>query len=250
MWSIWTLPVPARRIWPWAMCDQHSQRCSRPQAKGGGGHSGRVRSWRTLPTWPVGTRRFCAGKLLSAKQRLEEITPPELADGSLSAYALGLFVSDQSGRPVYDHVGQGLGFLTVNRIYPTESAAIVVLTNDSSSNAFAQIADRIAYLTVPPTPADAQARAVFASLQANRPERSSFTQDLNTYLDATMARQYAASLGPLGAPESFVVRSTSKADGITTRNYEVMAGGRKLLIVEQTLSDGRIESFQVQPAAH
>ena len=101
---------------------------------------------------------FLSGRLLAPAQAHEEVSTPRLADGSQSDYALGLFVSGQGERTAYYHVGQGLGFLAVNRIYPAEHAAIVVLTNDSSSPAFARIAQRLAYLILPPplpTPAPA-----------------------------------------------------------------------------------------------
>ena len=47
------------------------------------------------------------------------------------------------GRTTYSHVGQGLGFLAVNRLFPSEHAALAVLTNDSSASTFSHIADRI-----------------------------------------------------------------------------------------------------------
>jgi CubicO group peptidase (beta-lactamase class C family) len=99
-----------------------------------------------LARWDEG---LLSGRLLAPRQAQEEIAAPKLADGSQSPYALGLFVAKQGGRNVLYHVGQGLGFLAVNRIYPEERTAIVVLTNDSSSLAFAHIASRLAAKTRP-----------------------------------------------------------------------------------------------------
>jgi len=189
---------------------------------------------------------FLAGALLAPRQAQEEIAPPKLADGELSDYALGLCISKQTGRTVIYHVGQGLGFLAINRIYPDERAAIVVLTNDSSSIAFAHIAQRLAYLILPPTAADAQARALFAAVQHGELDRRQASPDFNAYFDAAMARAYAASLGPLGEPTSFDLHSVDQADGLTTRIYDVSAGGRRLRVTDQRLADGRVESFQVQ----
>jgi hypothetical protein len=140
-----------------------------------------------------------------------------------------------------------LGFLAVNRIYPAEHAAIVVLTNDSSALTFQHVADRLEYIIVPPTRPDADARAVFASLQKGRPNRTLFTADLNAYFDARMVSVYAKSLGRLGAVVSFTLRSESDADGLTTRAYTVVAGTHRLRLLEQTDVEGRIETFQVQP---
>ena len=58
----------------------------------------------------------------------------------------------------------------------------------------------------------------------------------------------AASLGPLGEPDSFDLRNEDESDGLTTRVYEVSAGGRRLELVEELLADGRIESFEVHAA--
>ena len=193
---------------------------------------------------------FLAGKLLAPRQALEEVSTPVLADGSRSDYALGLSVSKAGGQTTYSHVGQGLGFLAVNRLYPYEHAAIVVLTNDSSALTFSHIADRIEYLVVPPSPQDADARAIFASVQKGSPDRRRFSKDLNEYFDARMARQYMHSLGPLGRPESFVLRSQSEADGIASVVYDIVAGGHRLRLIEQLLRDGTVESYQVQEAAH
>lgn len=52
------------------------------------------------------------------------------------------------------------------------------------------------------------------------------------------------SLGVL----SFDLHSESEADGLTTRIYDIVDGPQRLRPVEQVASDGRVESFQVQPA--
>jgi len=191
---------------------------------------------------------FLSGRLLAPRQAQEEVALPKLADGSQSAYALGLFVSKLGDRAVVYHIGQGLGFLAINRIYPQDHAAIVVLTNDSSSSAFADIARRLTYLVLPPTAADAQARALFAAVQKDDLDRRQASPDFNAYFDTKTARAYADSLGPLGEPESFDLHSEDQADGLTTRIYDVSAGGHRLRVVEQLLTDGRIESFQAQAA--
>ncbi len=192
---------------------------------------------------------FLAGDLLSPVQAREEITVPLLANGTPSDYALGLFVSHRGGRTMLYNVGQGLGFLAVNRIYLAEHCAIVVLTNDSSSLTFQHVADRLEYLFVPPTRPDAEARAIFASLQKGTPDRTLFTADLNAYFDARVIAEYASTLGPLGAIDSFTLHGESEADGLVTRLFDLVVSGQRLRLVEQVRADGKIESFQVQPAA-
>jgi D-alanyl-D-alanine carboxypeptidase len=189
---------------------------------------------------------FLSERLLAPEQAREEVTRATLKDGSQSPYALGLFVSLRGGRKLFYHAGQGLGFLAINRIYPSEGVALVVLTSDdSSSSAFIQIADRMAYLVVPPTKTEAKARALFTAVQQNRLNRSQVSPDFNAYFDGKMARTYAESLGPLGEPDSFELVNEDETDGMTTRVYAVNVGGRRLKVVEQLLSDGRVESFDV-----
>jgi CubicO group peptidase (beta-lactamase class C family) len=198
-----------------------------------------------LATWDAA---FLAGNLLGPMQMAEQVTPPKLPSSEHSSYALGLELETISGRKVYSHVGQGLGYLAINRIYPAERSAIVVLTNDSSSIAFREIADRIAFLVLPPTPEEAEAREVFASVQAGHPVRRRFAPDFRRYFDTAMQRAYARSLAPLGSPETFELKSETVADGLTTRIFTAVVGEKRLRITEQRLPDGSIEGFEVVPS--
>ena len=192
--------------------------------------------------------RALDGTLLRPARAQEEVSVPPLTGGHPSEYTRGLCVSQTGGRTIYSQVGQGLGFLAVNRIYPSERAAVVVLTNDSSALAFAHLADRIEYLAVPPIPQDADARRLFAAVQSGRPDRTRFTSDLNAYFGDRMARRYESSLGSFGPPVSFKLRSQNQADGLTTLTCDVVAGGHGLRLVEQAVADGKLESLEVQEA--
>jgi CubicO group peptidase (beta-lactamase class C family) len=191
---------------------------------------------------------FLEKKLLAPAQSEEEVTPPKLPSGALAPYALGLFVSKLGGRTAYSNVGQGLGFLAINRLYPDERAAVVVLTNTSASPAFRHIADAVEYIVVPASPADAAARVVFLSLQRGEPERARLSADFNAYLDADRVKAYAQSLGPLGEPQSFILRDETVADGLVTRTYEIIAGDRRLSASVLVLPNGQIEQFIVKVA--
>ena len=196
-----------------------------------------------LARWDMG---LLAGTLLPAPQAREEVTPPLLASGDRSPYALGLFVSRKSGRLVWSHVGQGLGFLAGNSIYPDDGTAIVVLTNTSATLSFAHIADRLAFLLLPPTPADAHARTLFTGLQHGIADRNALTSAFSAFLNEGRLRSYAASLGPLGRLHSFVLKAEDEADGVTTRRYEATAGGRRLSILWESTADGHTDDFSIQ----
>ena len=110
--------------------------------------------------------KLLSGRLLPAVQAVEEATPPVLASGERSPYALGLFVSRRSGRLVWSHVGQGLGFLAGNSIYPDDGTAIVVLTNTSATLGFAHPTTGEIIRHEAPLPADFEAE--LTSLRARR----------------------------------------------------------------------------------
>jgi len=90
--------------------------------------------------------------------------------------------------------GPGARFFAINRLKLAEKTAIVVLTHDSNSTDFAQIADRVAYLVVPPTKAHPNARTIFRAVQTGRLDRMRATDDFNSWFDAARARSFAANL--------------------------------------------------------
>lgn len=122
----------------------------------------------------------------------------------------------------------------------------MVLTNTNASAAFRHIAEAVEYIVVPPSSADAEARVVFLSLQRGEPQRARFSADFNAYLNADRVKAYAQSLGPLGEPQSFVLRDETVLDGLVTRNYEIAAGDRRLSASVLVLPNGQIEQFIVQ----
>jgi D-alanyl-D-alanine carboxypeptidase len=191
---------------------------------------------------------FLRNRVLPAKQAAEEITPARLADGTIYPSALGLFVSREDSPLRYYHVGQGLGFETENLIYPQLHMAFVVLTNTSAKATMLRIADRLTYLLVPPNQDEALARKVFSGLQHGRPDSADFSPDLDKYMTAAMLAQYRSSLAPLGPVQSFTAAKASRTDGLETRNYDVTAGGRALLLHLLLLPDGRLEDATITAA--
>ena len=198
-----------------------------------------------LARWDMG---LLSSALLPHKSTQEETTAPTLPNHDPSPYALGVFVSNKSGRLVWSHVGQELGFLAANTIYPNDRLAVVVLTNTSATQTFAHITDRISYLLLAPTPADARARSLFQALQSGRIDGQTLTPGFLAYLRSKWLNLYRTSLGPLGGLTSLVLRSEQSADGVTTRRYEATAGRRRLSITWEELSDGQTDDFLIQPS--
>ena len=76
----------------------------------------------------------------------------------------------------------------------------------------------------------AQARAIFTGLQQGRIDRSLFTSNANFYFSDEALGDFKASLGPLGAPESFEQTRSRLRGGMTGRRYEAKFADRTLRV--------------------
>jgi D-alanyl-D-alanine carboxypeptidase len=186
--------------------------------------------------------------LLSADSYREELTTARKNDGTDTGYALGLRVGKRYGRTIISHGGEGAGYLSINRIYPDDNAAVVVLTNTFSGEPERAIADAVDFIVLAPIGIDAQVRAVFAGLQHGRPDRSAFTADFNAYLDARTAAAYASTLGPLGPPTAFLQTGSEERGGMRSYEYRIVAGDRPLSLSVYATPEGKIEQFLIAPA--
>jgi hypothetical protein len=175
-----------------------------------------------------------------------------LANGAPTGYGLGVSVAMAGGRRQISHGGEVSGFTSQNEVYPDDKAAIAVLVNVDANGASSQIARRIAnvlFAAGGETQAVVdQARGIFASLQRGEIDRSLFTANMNAYLTTEALRDFASSLGPLGAPSSFSQAAQSLRGGMTFRRFAITAGGRNLSVIAFYMPDGRIEQFLIAPA--
>jgi len=94
-------------------------------------------------------------------------------------------------------------------VFPDDSAAIVVLTNQDAAPASGAIANQIAtalFATDDKLAASrtAQARAIFDGLQRGTVDRSLFTSNANAYFSDQALKDFQSSLAPLGTPTGFV----------------------------------------------
>lgn len=185
--------------------------------------------------------------LLSQASYDQQREPAKLNNGKDTGYALGLDVGSANGHKMIEHDGEGAGYLSANRIYPDDGLGVVVLTNTMSGTASDEIADRIAYVMLPPQGVDAHLQQVFEDLQAGKVNRADFTDDFNAYLDAATIADYKATLGPLGAPMVFSLNRTRHRGGMEYRGYRLRAGTQSLSLSVFLTKDGKIEQFLVSP---
>lgn len=179
-------------------------------------------------------------------------TDVRLNNGAGTAYGLGVDVSMQGGRFMVDHSGEVSGFTAENIVFPEDSIAVVVLTNQDAAPASGAIAQQIArslFTTEDALAASrtAQARAIFDALQLGRIDRSLFTANANSYFSEQALRDFASSLGPLGAPTGFVQTRKAERGGMVYRSYLVSFPDRTLRVWTYETPDGKLEQYQVAP---
>lgn len=177
-----------------------------------------------------------------------------LETGNATGYGLGMQVRTVSGKRRLSHGGAVSGYTTSNLVYPDDKVAITAFTNiyPGAADAPGMIAARVAAVVMPPPPANAaalaQAQRIYADLAKGVVDRSLFTPSANAFFTADVLKDYAASLGPLGAPSEFTAGGDSLRGGMVLRSFRVRAGGVLLDISMMVLPDGTIDQFIVSRA--
>ncbi len=189
-------------------------------------------------------------KLLKPSSYKELETDVLLNNGLDTRYGLGVSVGMMNGHRMVSHSGEVSGFTAENMVFPDDSDAVVVLTNQDAASAEREIAQGIAALlftTEDSTVANKmdQARKIFDGLQHGTIDRSLFTEDANYYFNDQALKDFAASLGPLGSPESFVQVRQALRGGMTMRVYRIKFAKKTLIAVTYEMPDGKIEQYQI-----
>ena len=200
-----------------------------------------------LALWDVAV--ITQSVLRPASYKLQQ-TEVLLGDGTATGYGLGVGIGAPGGRRRLAHGGAVSGYTTSNRIYPDDSAAIVVFTNiyPGAAGASGQMADRVASIlfaqvdTADAGPRDL-ARRIYDGLTNGTIDRSLFTPAANAYFTQDVLSDYAASLAPLGPPTEFSSTGTSLRGGMSIRSYRIRAGDVVMDLTTMTLPDGRIDQY-------
>jgi D-alanyl-D-alanine carboxypeptidase len=177
-----------------------------------------------------------------------------LNSGVATRYGLGVNVSMQNGRRTLSHSGEVSGFTAQNTVFPDDRDAIVVLTNQDAADAGGAISGAIGPLlfeTVDATTAvkTEAARKIFEGLQKGTIDRSLFTDNANFYFSDVALKDFADSIGPYGAPQSFTQVQQSLRGGMTLHVYIArFANGKALRVWTFEMPDGKLEQLQVAAA--
>jgi CubicO group peptidase (beta-lactamase class C family) len=200
-----------------------------------------------LAKWNIGVINQALLKPASYQSMGAEVL---LKNGQSTRYGLGVSVRNDAGHRALEHGGEVSGFTAENIIYPDDRAAITVLTNQDAVGASGDIARRITALLFAVQDAEAtqyqqKMLAIFENLQKGKIDRALFTPNCNAYFSDQAIADMAASLGPLGAPQTFTPTSMSERGGMTFRGYQVRLGQKTLSITVRTMPDGHIEQYQI-----
>ncbi len=180
-------------------------------------------------------------------------TEVPLKNGVGSLYGLGVSVGTADDRRLISHGGEISGFTARNDLYPDERAAVVVLTNLTATSASRQIATKIGSILFAKSDglteaAAAQMRRIFDGLQQGKLDRSFFTSNANAYFTEQALKDFASSLGPLGAPQEFAQASQSLSGAMTLRRYLIRFPQKTLSLTTFIIPDGKIEQYQIAAA--
>jgi len=191
--------------------------------------------------------------LLKPESYREMETAVLLKNGVSSDYGLGVDVSMTAGHRTIEHSGEVAGFTAENIVYPDDSAAVIVLTNQDAAPASTAIAVGIGGTLFTMEDANTQsrtarARAIFEGLQQGRIDRSLLTPDASAYFSSQALGDFQSTLAPLGAPTEFVQTGQHARGGMIERSYRVRAGGRTLRVWTYEMPDGKLEQYQLSPA--
>jgi D-alanyl-D-alanine carboxypeptidase len=187
-------------------------------------------------------------KVMSPASYKQFETETVLAAGVGTQYGLGVFVRSDSGRRVLTHGGEVSGFTATNTVYPDDRVAVVVLTNQDAASASGDIAKKLATLAL--QDADTarkreQARQIFSGLQRGTINRSLFTDNCNSYFSEQALKDFASSLGPLGAPKDFTQTNQALRGGMMLRVYQIKFDQQTLRAWTYEMPDGKLEQYQV-----
>lgn len=221
-----------------------------------------------LARWDIG---LINRRLLPPAGYDAQMTDTRLTDGAATGYGLGVYVGEGRGRQKISHDGSIDGFGAENRVYPDDRAAIVVLVNADFGGAQYALADRLeeelfpqpraaAAPPAPPAPPPTRdpdpdgaaeltlARALFDQVRVGSLDRGRLTPDVDAYFSTSVVDDYRDSLGPLGAPTSFVQVRRDPIGGLKASLYELTWPDRKLVLIMRLTPDGKVASFVIFPA--
>ena len=185
--------------------------------------------------------------LMSASWQTQETNVAPAAAGL--KYGLGVALDSVGPHQRIQHNGAFTSYLSDNRVYPADHAAITVFINAGFSNSQDAIADAIEAIVFDDADETREVRSVFNMLRTGQIDRLKFTENGNFYFTPTVLRDYHTSLTALGDPTRIALRgSKGLRGGLSVERYIFTFADRKLLcVVRADPTTGRIEQYTLYP---
>ena len=194
-------------------------------------------------------------QIMNADSYREFTREVRLTNGNATHYALGVQVGDIDNIPLVSHSGEVSGFLSLNEIYPTRGAAVIVLSNMDSIALIWAVKNDLARSILEPEKRVApdhgsaeeltQVRGILEGLQQGRIDRALLTSNLNFYFTDAALHDLQTSLSALGPLKSVTRQRESLRGGMTFRSYEAVFEKKTLSVTVYLTPDGHYEQFLV-----
>jgi D-alanyl-D-alanine carboxypeptidase len=209
-----------------------------------------------LARWDIA---FLQKKILNAQSYTEFTREMRLANGDATHYALGLQVGEFDNIPRISHGGEVSGFLTLNAVYPTRDAAVVVCSNQDAIDLIGDVGKEVSQWLLEPekretggagSPVELQeVRGILEGMQQGKIDRALFTSNANSYFSDIALHDFQTTLAPLGKLISVTQFREGLRGGMKFRVYHAQFEKKTFAIIAYITPDGRFEQFLAEEAA-
>jgi D-alanyl-D-alanine carboxypeptidase len=195
---------------------------------------------------------WSAGDLVSTVQDLQKwnaalmggviVSPADYASMCTpykdTGMGLGLFIETAYGQPRIGHTGGSYGFTTANFYFPAQKLRVIALTNNADQPEAGEIITNVVFEEVFPELARAtmqpasdedpmitvKAKACFAQLQSGADGAALFSASLAGKMKAGLAKRFAETYAPYGAPTAFIFKGRRTDAGKQWYDYLIATG--------------------------
>ena len=190
-------------------------------------------------------------RILSPASYKEFTAEVKLKNGTSTHYALGLFLGEMNGTPMWQHSGEVSGFLASNSVFPEKNAAVIVLSNEDGVDMIGRVAKDTAAALLEPANAQTlketeEVRGVLEGLQQGKIQRELFTSDANSYFGDNALIDYQSSLAPLGKLLLLLREKAQWRGGMKHLSYRAHFERNSVSLNIYLQPDGKIEQFLVE----
>lgn len=211
--------------------------------------------------------------ILSAASREKLVKETVVPGGKETHYGLGIAVNvAEDGSARWSHMGGVSGFIANNVVYPKHKLAIAVLTNTLDFRLGSGLQGALEQMLLPPVPpapevptaADANAtppappalskeavrdrdsaKAMFAQLQAGKPDRKIMTADLAGYFGGQVLADLQASLASKGEVKAINQMQEEEKAGMVMRIYRIEAAGGVMNVIAMFTKEGKLAQYSL-----